>query len=255
MHQLDPALEPMTRKERRELRRLERRGEGTARKQGKLFKRALVWGIAALVLVAIGWLAWRAAQRPSVSGTLSVPVGEQDNVRGPSDAPVTLVEYSDFQCPACATFHPIITQILSEAPFAQNIRFVYRHFPLTNIHRNALLAARAAQAAALQGKFWEMHDAIFEAQETWSAKSDADARTVFASIATGLGLAVAQWESDVDSEAIAARVDADIASAQSSAVTGTPSFFVNGVFADVFSSNDVVGAFREALTNAINANP
>ncbi len=214
-----------------------------------------MWSIAALVLVLVGWLAWRAAQRMPVAGALSVPVGEADNVRGPSDAPVTLVEYSDFQCPACATFHPIIAQILSEPSIAGNVRFVYRHFPLTNIHNKAMLAAQATQAAAVQGKFWEVHDKIFESQPEWSTKSVADARTQFLALALELGLDRERWERDLDSDAIRGRVEADLESGTSAAVTGTPSFFVNGVFVDVFSSTDVVGALRDTLISAVNANP
>jgi protein-disulfide isomerase len=249
--------ESMTRRQRRELRREQKRQEGTSRHRRNSLKRALLWGGGAGLLVAVAWLGWQAAQSVPTSDTtaLIAPVTNADHAFGPSDAPVTLVEYADFQCPGCSAFHPVIRQVLDEPALAGKVRFVYRHFPLTSIHQNAVLAARAAEAAALQGAFWEMHDRIFETQTTWSRQSTSAAQETFAGYADTLGLDVMQWRNDLDSTAVADRVDADAASARQASITSTPSFFVNGQFADVFAASDVVGAFRQALYDAVNATP
>jgi len=241
---------PPTRRERREMQRRNGAGSGVLR-------RLFIWGGAVIFVVAIGWLAWKAAQQaPAGTGqALSAPVTDADNILGPVDAPVTLVEYSDFQCPGCAAFHPVIQQTLSDEALAGKVRFVYRHFPLTNVHANATLAAWAAEAAGAQEKFWEMHDAIFTGQSTWSSKSQSDAKEIFKGYAQQIGIDVPQWEQDIQSDAVKAKVAADADSAQQSSVSSTPSFFLNGVFLDVFASTDVVGAFRQALQNAVNATP
>ena len=148
---------------------------------------------------------------------------------------------------------PVVERLVDA--YAGQVRIVYRHFPLTNIHPNAVPAARAAEAAGLQGKFWEMHDAIFEGQSQWSSRTPASAQEIFAGYAADIGLDVTQWEADRESDAVKDKVDADTASARSSRVTSTPSFFINGELVDVFASSDVVGAFRQALINAANANP
>ena len=136
---------------------------------------------------------------------------------------MTLVEYSDFQCPACATYFPVLNQLAAE--YASSTRIVYRHFPLEQ-HKNARLAAYAAEAAATQGKFFEMHDMLFAEQTKWSEL--ADPAPVFTSYAQTLGLNMEQFAADGASQALKDRVERDVASGKVYAVNATPTFYVNG---------------------------
>jgi protein-disulfide isomerase len=149
---------------------------------------------------------------------LTIPVGEDDHAQGPADAPVTLVEYGDYECPYCGRSHPIVKQIQKE--LGDRLRFVFRHFPLNNVHRNASTAAQAAEAAGVQGKFWEMHDVLFKHQQ------DLEYGDVN-HYALQIGLDPYRFESDVSSERFAKRVTEDFRSGVRSGVNGTPTFFIN----------------------------
>ncbi len=151
---------------------------------------------------------------------LKPPVSDRDHGLGPNDAPVTLVEYGDYECPMCGAAFPITQELLEE--YGDEIRLVFRNFPLTRSHPNALLAARAAEAAAVQGRFWEMHDALYENQ-SWLEPDD------LTSYADNLGLDGDQFISDLNSSKTAERVQEDIHSGMKSGVNGTPTFFINGV--------------------------
>jgi len=163
----------------------------------------------------------------SGSGTalLVDAVVADDHTKGNLESPVVLVEYSDFQCPACGAYYPLVHQITDE--FGDKITFAYRHFPLAQIHPNAELAARASEAAEIQGKFWEMHDMLFEHQRDWSDSRDAE--TIFASYAEELGLDKAKFLEDIDSSDVKARVRRDMESGNSMRIPGTPTFFLDGV--------------------------
>ena len=153
---------------------------------------------------------------------LTVPVGPRDHARGPASAPVTLVEYGDFECPQCGAAHPIIQRI--RETFGDRLRFVFRHFPLTNSHPNAQHAAEEAEWAAAQGAFWPMHDALYGAQ-----KSLSDRRMVELAVALGLPGAAAAITRAWTEHTFIPRVKEDFASGLKSGVTGTPAFFINGV--------------------------
>lgn len=158
------------------------------------------------------------------SGTLYEDVTEEDHAKGSADAAVTLVEYSDFQCPACRAFHPVIEQLVEEFP--EDVRFVYRHFPLRSIHPNAQLAGQATEAAALQGQFFEMHDALFNTQSQWSSLPDpAD---FFVELAGSLELNQEQFRTDMESSDARNAVNDDLRNGNRSNVQGTPSLFING---------------------------
>ncbi|MDQ1523570.1 MAG: formate-nitrite transporter family protein [Pyrinomonadaceae bacterium] len=146
------------------------------------------------------------------------------HVRGRTDAPLLLEEYGDFQCPPCGFFHPILKRI--EGEYATQLRVAYRHFPIRSQHQHAAEAARAAEAAALQGKFWQMHDMLFENQKDW--KDAPIARPVFLNFARTLGLDVAKFTQDIDSAAVANRVLNDETQAAARGVKGTPSVYLNG---------------------------
>ena len=151
--------------------------------------------------------------------TLAVPVTDRDHAIGPPDAPVTLVEYGDYECPDCGSAYPVLKQL--RARLGDRLRFVFRNFPLMNIHARASIAAQAAEAAAAQGKFWAMHDQLYEHQ-----KNLAD--TDLERLAIRVGLELYKFNADVGSERFVRRVNEDIASGRASGVRGTPTFFING---------------------------
>lgn len=150
---------------------------------------------------------------------LTPPVSERDHAAGPPEARVTLVEYADFECPTCGEAFDTIRQV--RRAFGPNLRFVFRHFPLRVSHPHALPAARAAETAAEQGKFWEMHDRLFRRQ---SKLTEPD---LFAH-ADRLGLDLERFRRDMASPAIEARVLEQLASGVQSGVQGTPTFFIEG---------------------------
>lgn len=154
------------------------------------------------------------------------PVTDADWTLGNRSARLTILEYSDFQCPGCAAIAPVLSQLVAKYP--NDILFVYRHFPLT-IHNLALLSAQAAEAAGLQGKFWEMHEILFANQGTWSVMTPADAESWFTDQAAALGLDKAKFVTDMKSEAIVAKA----AKAQTDGATmglgGTPTVYINGL--------------------------
>jgi protein-disulfide isomerase len=151
---------------------------------------------------------------------LTPPVGARDHIRGPESAPVTLVEYGDFECPQCAAAYPIVERVTDT--FGDRLRFVFRHFPLTSSHPNAQHAAEEAEWASTQDKFWPMFHALYAAQKNLSDKRMLD-------VAAGLGLAGRELVSAWTAHTFIARVKEDFASGLKSGVTGTPSFFINGI--------------------------
>lgn len=153
-------------------------------------------------------------------GTLTPPVGKPDHVEGPADARVTLVEYGDFECPHCGAAHLIVKAV--QKAMGDRLRFVFRHFPLTQIHPHAEAAAEASEAAGAQGQFWAMHDLLFENQH---ALEDDDL-LIYAS---EIGLDVGRFARELASALYAARVREDYLSGLESGVTGTPTLFINNV--------------------------
>jgi protein-disulfide isomerase len=151
---------------------------------------------------------------------LRTPVGDRDHVLGPSDAPVTLVEYGDYECPHCGRAHPIVASVLRQV--GRHVRFAYRHFPLTEIHPHAEHAAEMAEAAGEQGSFWPMHDLLFENQ---GALEDED----LIEYASRLGIDPRWSVSALESGRYAQRVQEDFMSGVRSGVNGTPTFFINGI--------------------------
>lgn len=150
-------------------------------------------------------------------------IAANDWVAGNKDANVVLVEYSDFQCPACGAYHPLVKQLVGE--MGNDFAFIYRHFPLQQ-HTHAKLAAYAAEAAGNQGKFWDMHAMIFEHQRDWS---DADnARDTFIGYAESLGIDRSQFEKDMDSDTTKDKVASNYSTGVKLRVAGTPTFFLNG---------------------------
>lgn len=148
----------------------------------------------------------------------------ETHVKGNPEAETVLVEYSDFQCPACGQFYPYVKEILET--HGDSIRFEYRHFPLINIHPYAVPAARAAEAAGQQGKFFEMHDMLFENQSTWANSSNPNA--YFTQYAEELGLDVNLFERHLNSSVIAGAIEDSFDDARSRGFSSTPTFLLNG---------------------------
>ena len=206
---------------------------------------------AALCSSAVTWLVFKATRRlpkrlkiRAILGTaeqvtdLAVPVDpERDHVRGPMKAPVTLVEYGDFECPYCGLAEPVVRELLADTG---DLRFVFRHLPLTDVHPHAELAAEGAEAADRQGAFWEMHDMLMEHQGALTKRD-------LLGYAAELGLDQARFASDLRDHVGAAHVAEDVDSADLSGVSGTPTFFVNGK--RHYGAYDI-GALSEAVRAA-----
>ena len=173
------------------------------------------------------------------AGQLSPPVGSHDHAAGPNDAPLTLVEYGDLECPYCRMAHPIVKA--AQRALGDQLRFVFRHFPLKEIHPHAPHAAEVAEAAGAQGKFWEMHDIIFENQH---AMEDAD----LVRYAKSLGLDAERVAGDLAAGTYTKKVRDDFRSGVRSGVNGTPTFFVNGHRFDGTWADErsFIAALREA---------
>lgn len=169
-----------------------------------------------------------------------------DHVRNGKDKKVTLIEYGDFQCPVCGAFFPIVQQL--EAQFNDQVSFVYRDFPLISIHPNAFAAARAAEAAGLQGKFFEMHDKLYETQSSWGEVTT-NQQQLFEGYAEQLGLNMSKFKQDYASQAVADTINKDISSGGQFNVTGTPTFIINGEKLD--SNPQSFDQFAQILNDAI----
>lgn len=220
--------EQLTKKQRKELHKYERALKQKKERQRSFIRRVALWAAvfagAGLVVAGIAWLG-----NTSPSGDIELPIGtavSSDRTKGADDAPVVLVEYSDFQCPACGRYYPVVKELMQE--FGSRVRLVYRHFPLRNIHQNAELAARAAEAAGNQGKFWDMHDKLFEGQKEWSEQSIARVKDSFVQYARELGLDKSRFEQDINTDEVKKKVEADYQSGVRAGVRGTPTFFLNG---------------------------
>jgi protein-disulfide isomerase len=153
------------------------------------------------------------------SAKLTQPVSTRDHAAGPADAPVTLVEYGDYQCPYCRAAYPVVKRL--QKKLGKKLRFVFRNFPVTQAHPYALIAAETAEAAALQGRFWEMHDLLFEQQDSLTP----DSIPVWAK---KIGLDLDQFGNDIRQGVVAKRIKEDRQSGIRSGVNGTPTFYING---------------------------
>ncbi len=209
-----------------------------------MIKRLFIWlailgGIVALIFFAIQF-----GEDTNRGESGITPVTASDWQKGNPEALVTLVEYSDFQCPACRVFYPILNQL--EAELGDQVRFVYRHFPLSQIHFNAELAARAAEAAGVQGDFWGMHNKIFEGQPFWSRSQDP--RDTFIRYAEELGLDIDKFREDIDSREMANKVGDQYRMGLRDGVNSTPTFYLNG---ELIRNPRSVDEFRNILLEAI----
>src|SRR5215216_3695672 len=161
-------------------------------------------------------------QQPVVNR--GIPGAEPAHTLGPANAPVHLEEFGDFECPPCGMFHPILEQMHAE--FGDKLRITFREFPLVPTHQHALAAASAAEAAGIQGKFWEMHDLLYEHQNDW--KKEFNVRPIFEGYAKQIGIDVERYKRDMNGDLVAQRIFQDGKRGHSLGVTGTPTVFMNG---------------------------
>jgi protein-disulfide isomerase len=174
--------------------------------------------------------------------TLKVPVSSEDHAQGPEDAPVTLMEYGDYECPHCGRAFSIIQRV--QKHFGSKLRFVFRNFPLSEMHPNAESAAEVVEFAGSEGKFWEMHDLIFENQESLGGP-------LYAELAQRLHLSKDDLKNALETSEFRARVQADFSSGVRSGVNGTPTFFINGHRHDgMFEFQNLVDAIEGSMEKA-----
>lgn len=191
-----------------------------------------------------------APQTSDTSTTVTPTAAQQKQIvsganrKGPANAKAVVTEFGDFQCPACGQFEKELqASILPK--YGDQMAFVFKHLPLSQIHDNALSAAYASEAAANQGKFWEMHDKLYAAQTEWSELPDPQPK--YDAYASAIGLNVNKFKADMKSSAVKARVVADNKLADALKLPGTPSFFVNGVFVTANTVVELSNAIDKAL--------
>jgi protein-disulfide isomerase len=154
----------------------------------------------------------------------SIPSGAVPARKLPGDAVVTLEEFGDYQCQPCGALHPALKKLKQD--FGSNLNFIFRNLPLTTIHKNALTAAQAAEAARVQNRFWEMHDLLYESQDLW--KDDINPKTIFIKFAADLGLDTARFARDMADKQVQMRIEADEDAAAQLAINGTPTILIEG---------------------------
>jgi protein-disulfide isomerase len=173
---------------------------------------------------------------------LAEPVTEQDHSLGPRDAPITLVEYGDYECPDCFNAVPVIQEV--RKALGDRLRIIFRHYPQSSIHPHASTAAEAAEAAAEQGKFWEMHQALFKHQKELGTLD-------LSHLALTLGLEIYQFETSRTRDKHLRRIQADFESGQRSGVKGTPTFFINGrKYVGPTTAAEIIAAAERASNSA-----
>lgn len=209
--------------------------------------------IIATVVIILGAVFFFGGSSKNTPATSGVKVNTDILIRSDSykvatdSASVTLVEFADYQCPACGSYHPLLKQLLSE--FAGKLDFVYRNYPLQQ-HPNARIAAQAAEAAGSQGKFWQMHDAIFENQIKWSDANNA--KDIFTGYAKTIGLDMDRFNKDIDSDSIKEKIDRDTADGNTLGVNSTPTFYLD---AEKLENPASLDDFRTLVKAAILKSP
>ena len=243
-------LQQFTKQERRELRQQEKIKEQRQRKLKRLYRHIALWLLVALVvgggIFGMVKLASYPASETGPAITVDA-VNREDWTKGNRDAKVVLIEYSDFQCPACAFYYPLLKKFSDE--FGDKLAIAYRHFPLPN-HQNAKSAAYAAEAAGRQEKFWEMHDLIFDNQKDWKDKRSAD--EVFTNYAQTLNLNLDRFKLDFTSKEIRKKIEAAYQNSVSLGLNSTPTFFLN---CKKISNPRNYEEFRSVIIQTINENP
>ena len=199
-----------------------------------------------LVVGAVAFLSGNSA--PTAPETTTSPITAADHVRGAATSTVSLIEYGDFECPACGAYEPLMEQLLKD--YGTKVTFVFRNFPLTMLHKNAMLGAEAAEAAGLQGKYWEMHDLLYTQQQEWSTGSTADATKAINGYATSLGLNLTKFDADMQSQGVSDKIQSDMKAGTAAQIDHTPTFFIN---LKQIPNPQSYAQFRTALDDALAA--
>jgi Protein-disulfide isomerase len=207
-------------------------------------KESYIWlwvliGTIAVSLI-VYWLFATGGKTVSDMANAPLIINQRDRFKGPANAKVTLVEYADFQCPVCAAYFSILQEVYKT--HGDRVKFVFRNFPLTQIHQNAMIAHKIAEAAGLQGKFWEMHDLLYINQKEW--KDSLEAKSKIMSYAGGLGIDLIKLEQDINSQEVEEKILADLRDGMNRGVKGTPTFYLNGVKLENINTSD---DFRKVL--------
>ena len=211
-----------SKKELKELRRIEELRLRQATQKQNMVKWIIIGGLSLIFLTFFTAIIIVAKQNAQI-----ITLSSDGWVRGKETAKVTLVEFGDLQCPACKSYEPIVEQLLVDKDLSSKVKLLFKHFPLTSIHKNALGAAKAAEAAGAQGKFWEYHDLLYQKQEEWSELAAIDADKMFVQYADDLKLDKTRFKLDLTNQALADKITKQTAEGDSAGVLGTPSFFVN----------------------------
>lgn len=225
----------------------------------------IIFGVACVALLG-GLIAFSKKDQSgidlsSVNAKAIIPTSDQsgniaDHVEGDPKSKVVLIEYGDFQCPSCGGAHPGVKKITED--YGDKIAFVFRNFPLTTIHPNALAASAAAEAAGVQGKYWEMHNILYEQQNSWSNASSEERTTKFVTFAKQLGLDETKFRENIASDTVAKKISFDQATGKKLEVSATPSFFLNGEKVNSDISGKLVqgdaSAIRELLNTKLKEN-
>lgn len=215
----------LTKRERKELKRQERIDENRGRQLKRVAKKwtkRLAIGIA--IIGFIGGIFWYVASRPVVSAEEILTVVADDWVKGNTNASVVLIEYLDFECEACGAYYPVTKRLAEE--FGDKVKFVNRYFPLPG-HKNSMTSALAAEAAGRQGKYWEMHNILFENQKEWGEKQSANPK-IFEDYARQIGLDMDRYSKDIKLPELKERITRDRSAGQKLNIASTPTFFLNG---------------------------
>lgn len=198
------------------------------------------------IIIGIGGIFWFTrdkASAPTSGGSNSSQT--TNHVMGNGKKNVTLIEYGDYQCPACGAYYPVVKSVVGK--YKDDIYFQFRNFPLVQLHQNAFAGARAAEAADKQGKFWEMHDILYEQQNTWGQASSP--KTYFDSYAKQLGLDQNKFNQDYASSEVNDLINADKSAAEALGATGTPTFVLDGKKVDQNPQDQA--AFDKLISDAI----
>ena len=218
-------MQELSKKEKRALAKEEKK---KAKDKSRLASKLTRLGVVFLVAVAfafLGYKGWQWVNTPVDIPDNVTQVLSEDWTKGLPEASVVLIEYGDYQCPACASYHPIVEQLAKAFP--EDLKVVYRHYPLINIHPNAFAASQAAEAAGNQGKFWELHNMLYERQTQWSGEGNP--RGKFIELAEELSLDIDQFKSDMNSSETGDKVSADMIVGNKIGINSTPTFILDGV--------------------------
>lgn len=206
-------------------------------------------GLLAVIAVIFVGIIYANGQKADNSGGNAPPT---NNVEGAGKKNVTLVEYGDYQCPSCSAYYPTVKEVV--AKYSDDITFQFRNFPLTQAHPNAFAASRAAEAAGMQNKYWEMYDLLYQNQQLWTPASDP--LKTFEQYAKSIGIDTAKFKTDFASDKVNDSINADIREGNKLGVSGTPSFFLNGKALELKSlagsdSRPSAESFSKAIDAAI----